>query len=387
MKITEMRSHSITSRDIVTGRPLRVTVQDGRIAAVEPDPEPAETETWLSPGLIDLQVNGYGGYDLNDEPIDADTVIALVRRLIRTGTTTFLPTLITAPEEKILRALRAIAQARRTDAQVAHAIPFVHMEGPHISPADGARGAHPLDAVRPPDLAEFERWQAASENLVGMITISPHWDEAAHYIAKLVSKGMLVSIGHTDATPEQIRQAVDAGATLSTHLGNGIAQTLPRHRNPLWAQLADDRLTATFIADGHHLPADTLKAMLRAKGLERSILISDSVALAGMAPGMYHSPIGGEVELRTDGRLSMAGTEMLAGAACSLSQTVARLASSTTATLSEAVRMATENPGRLIGGRGLLRPGNPADLFRFHFNCEEQSLDIQSIWVQGVECR
>jgi N-acetylglucosamine-6-phosphate deacetylase len=387
MKMTEMsRSHSITGRDIFTGQPFRVIVQDGRIAAVEPDPEPVETETWLSPGFIDLQVNGYGGYDLNDEHINADTVISLVRLLIRTGTTTFLPTIITAPEEKILRALRAIAQARQADPQVAHAIPFVHLEGPHISPADGALGAHPYEAVRPPDLAEFARWQEASQNLVGMVTLSPHWDQAADYIAKLTSSGVLVAIGHTDAMPEQIRRAVDAGATLSTHLGNGIAQMLPRHRNPIWAQLAEDRLTATFIADGHHLPADPLKAMLRAKGLERSILVSDSVALAGMPPGIYNSPIGGRVELNANGRLSMFGTEMLAGAACSLSQTVAWLAGSTIVSLGEAVRMASENPGRLIDGRGSLRPGNSADLLHFHFSREKQALDIQSVWVQGVEC-
>ncbi len=379
-----MSAHSITGRDVSTGRPICVTVKVGRIAAV--DSCAVETDSWLSPGFIDLQVNGYGGYDLNGEHVDSDLVIALVRRLIRNGTTTFLPTIITAPEEKVVRALRAIARARQADAQVAHAIPSVHIEGPHVSPADGARGAHPVAAVRPPDLAEFERWQQASQNLVGMVTLSPHWQDAPHYISKLASNRVLVAIGHTDAAPERIRLAVDAGATLSTHLGNGIAQTLPRHPNPLWTQLADDRLTATFIADGHHLPVDTLKVMLRAKGIERSILISDSVALAAMPPGIYNTSIGDRVKLSADGRLSMVGSGLLAGAAYSLSQNVAWLAGSGISTLGEAVQMATENPGRLIGKSGALCPGDSADLLSFRFNPQKRSLDIQSVWVQGVEC-
>ncbi len=375
----------LEGRDVATGRGMRIRAEDGLIRTIEDGPPDAEL--WIAPGFIDLQVNGYGGFDLNDGEVDADVVLSLTRRLLAAGTTTFLPTLITAAEERIIAALRAIARARQADPLVARAIPFVHVEGPHISPEDGPRGAHPREHVRPPDLAEFDRWQQASQNLVGMVTLSPHWESAPEYIAALVSRGILVSLGHTDATPKQIRAAVDAGATLSTHLGNGVSRLLPRHPNLLWAQLADDRLTATFIADGHHLPPDTLRAMLRAKGIERSVLVSDSAALAGMPPGTYHSPIGGLVELHPDGRLCMAGSlDFLAGAACSLADAVGRLASSSICAPHEAFRMATANPGRFVGGRGVLRPGAAADLLSFRFNPDATAMRLQTVLTEGVDC-
>ena len=378
-----MISRYISGRDPASGKPLRLGVEDGEIRSI--DSGPADETAWLSPGFIDLQVNGYGGWDLNADTVDADLVSALARKLLATGVTTFLPTIITASEEQIIKVLRAVARARQTDSLVAHAVPFVHVEGPHISVEDGARGAHPREYVRPPDLSEFERWQAASCNLVGMVTVSPHWKNAAEYISALAAKGILVAIGHTQATPAQIHQAVDAGAKLSTHLGNGVSGQLPRHPNLIWAQLADDRLRATFIADGYHLPADTLKVMLRAKGIERSILISDAVAPAGMAPGTYHTSIGGRVELRADGRLSMIDTGFLAGAGRPLKDGIAQAAGSHVCTLGDAIRMATKNPGCFVGNRGALRPGAAADLVRFTLDTEQGGMRILSVMVEGIE--
>jgi len=378
-----MSSRTLTGRNTITAQPLCVTVEDGRIRAIDPGPE--DEARWLAPGLIDLQVNGYGGCDLNADAIDPDVVLALARQMLSTGVTTFIPTLISAPEESIVRALRAIASARQASAQVAYAIPFVHVEGPHISPQDGARGAHPRDQIRPPSLDEFERWQAACGDLVGMVTLSPHWEHAADYIAALTAKGVRVAIGHTHAAPQQIHAAAAAGASLSTHLGNGIALMLPRHPNPIWAQLADERLTATFIADGHHLPADTLKSMLRAKGIERSILISDAVALAGMTPGIYDTPVGGRVQLSVDGRASVAGTDILAGAVRPLKDGVAWATIAGVCGLGDAIRMATEIPGRQVGRRGLLRLGEKADLLRFALDPQNKSLQIDTVLVDGVE--
>ncbi|HWF66454.1 MAG TPA: amidohydrolase family protein, partial [Acidobacteriaceae bacterium] len=286
-------ARSITGRDPSSEKPLRITIENGLIQAIAPGP--AEESTWLSPGLIDLQVNGYLGCDLNSRTVDPDVVISLTRKMIATGVTTYLPTIVTASEERIIAALRAIAKARQVDPVAAHAIPFVHVEGPYISREDGPRGAHPREHVRPPSLAEFDRWQTASGNLVGMVTISPHWENALEFISVLAKKRVLLAIGHSNATPAQIHSAVDAGAALSTHLGNGLASPLPRHPNLLWTQLAEDRLAAGFIADGHHLPADTLKVMLRAKGIHRSFLVSDAVSLAGMPAGIYETPVGGRV--------------------------------------------------------------------------------------------
>jgi N-acetylglucosamine-6-phosphate deacetylase len=379
-----MKARSITGRDPLTGQPLRIAIEGDRIQDIYPGP--ADETAYLSPGFVDLQVNGYCGCDLNDENVEPDVAISLVKRLAATGVTTFLPTLISAPEERLVRALRVIAKARDASPLAAHAIPFVHVEGPFISPEDGAHGAHPREQVRPPSLPEFERWQAASGNLVGMVTLSPHWDNALEFIAALAGKGILVSIGHTHAAPERIHAAAAAGATLSTHLGNGIAGVLPRHPNPIWAQLADDRLTATFIADGYHLPADTLRAMVRAKSVARSILVSDSAALGGMAPGIYHAPIGGQVELRADGRLSMFGTNSLAGAALPLKDGISNCVHSGVCTLADAIRMATGNPGRLAGDRGVLAPGAKADLVQFKFSPDEDvRLEIRLVLSEGAE--
>jgi N-acetylglucosamine-6-phosphate deacetylase len=378
-----MNTRTITGRSTSTGQPLNITVVQDHIQTIEPGP-PDET-AWLSHGFIDLQINGYSGCDFNGELDDPEIVIALAEKVIATGTTTFIPTVITASEEKIVRALATIARARRVSPLVAYIMPFVHLEGPFISPIDGAVGAHEREFVRPPSLEEFARWQAASGDLVGMVTLSPHWENSAEFIRAIADMGIRVSIGHTLASQEQIHAAAKAGATLSTHLGNGIAGMLPRHPNPIWTQLADDRLTATFIADGHHVPADALKAMVRAKGIERSILISDVVALGGMEPGIYDAAVGGAVELSADGRVGSVHSGYLAGAARTLKDGIAWCAGNAVCQLGEAVRMATENPGRIIGHRGTLGVGAKADLVRFTMDIEQKSLQIENVLVEGVE--
>lgn len=379
--MTSTTAKRLTGRDPATGRSLSVVVEGERIRSITEGP--AQETAWLSAGLIDLQVNGFGGLDLNDGALSIDTVRQLVGMLRGKGVTTFLPTLITASEASLIGALQVIAQARRSDPLVAHAIAAVHIEGPHVSPEDGPRGAHPRDQVRPPDLAEFDRWQAACGGLIGMVTLSPHYPEAPAYIRALAARGVHVAIGHTHASAADITAAVDAGARFSTHLGNGISATLPRHPNPLWTQLADDRLTASLIADGHHLPADTFRAMLRAKGLARTVLVSDTAALAGMPPGRYDQPIGGAVELTADGRLGVAGTPFLAGAARCLAQDVALAIDMGGITLAEALQLATANPGRFVGGRGELAVGAAADIVRFHWSPGDRDLSIDSVMVLG----
>ena len=377
-----MARQSIQGRDPLTGELIEIFVENGVIQSIAPGLD--GEELWLSPGFIDLQVNGYAGCDLNAESITPDLVTSLMYKLFAAGVTTFIPTIITASEDRIIAALRAIGEARDGSPLVRHVIPFVHVEGPHISPADGPRGAHPRGHVRPPDIAEFERWQAAGGGLVGMVTLSPHWDTALFYIAHLASRGCVVAIGHTDAEPSRIHAAAEAGAALSTHLGNGVAGDLPRHPNLLWAQLADDRLAASFIADGHHLPADTLKAMLCARGIERSILISDAVALAGMAPGHYETSVGGTVELTAEGRIGIPGTQTLAGAALSLKSGIANVARLPGISLREAILMATENPGRFAGGRGVLRVGADADLVQFRWDPTGGEVEIVRLLVKGA---
>lgn len=371
---------SIHGRNPFTGEFNEIAIENGVIQSIAPALPVGDL--WLSPGFIDLQINGYAGCDLNAESITPDLVTTLMYKLFAAGVTTFIPTIITAPEDRIIAALRAIGEARNLSPLVRHVIPFVHIEGPHISPADGPRGAHPRGHIRPPDIVEFERWQTASGGLVGMVTLSPHWDSAMAYIAHLASRRCVVAIGHTDAEPSRIHAAAEAGAVLSTHLGNGVADSLPRHPNVLWAQLADDRLSASFIADGHHLPADTMKAMLRAKGTERSILVSDTVALAGMPPGRYETSVGGAVELTPEGRIGIPGTRTLAGAALPLKSGIATVARLPGFSLRDSILMATANPGRFAGGRGELQVGADADLVQFRW--DQGDIKIVKVLVGGV---
>ena len=370
-----------------TGQSLTVEVKSGVIQAVHRSQAAASEsgQGWLAAGLIDLQVNGYAGHDLNDDQVTPETVQALARAMLASGVTTFLPTLITASEAQLTKALGAVQAARRLDPVVANMVPYVHVEGPAIAPEDGPRGAHPAAHVRAPSVAEFDRWQQASGSVVGMVTLSPHWPDSAAYISHVVASGVHVALGHTDASPAQIVAAVDAGARISTHLGNGMYAMINRRRNPFWAQLVDDRLCASFIADGHHLAPDLLKVMLRSKGLGQSMIVSDATAIGGMSAGHYQASIGGAVTLSANGRLSMddGSDQYLAGAALPLLAGVANLVRDGGLGLSDALGLATVQPGRWVGGRGLLAPGQPADLIRFNWDTTMVAPQLTGVWLGG----
>lgn len=273
------------------------------------------TTTLTSPGWFDIQVNGLSGIDFNGAGLSPAGFEKAVRAQWRAGVTRFLPTVITGLEDHLVACLRAIDEAVEASELVANAVPGIHLEGPFISPQDGARGAHPLVAVRPPDLAMFDRLQAAAGGRITLVTLAPEHPGSVEFIRELTSRGIRVAIGHTLADTEQLAAAVDAGATLSTHLGNGIPARIDRHHNQIWDQLADDRLTASAIFDGHHLPPNLMRVLHKVKGEGRLVLVSDAVSLAGMPPGRYTEHVGGAVELHPSGRLTQADSNYLAGSA------------------------------------------------------------------------
>lgn len=358
-----------------------MAIEDGRIVSVTDCA--SDGLPYLSPGLVDLQVNGYRDIDLNSEQPTPEQVEALCGALAQTGVAAFLPTVITASCEDICQRLSAIARACETLPLSGRMIAGIHVEGPAISAADGPRGAHPLEHVRPASCEEFTKWQEASGNRVRIVTLAPEQPGALEYIRTITAKGVIVAIGHSAADPEEIFNAAEAGATMSTHLGNGIAAMLPRHPNAIWAQLADDRLLVSFIADGHHLSAVTLKAMIRAKNAENSILVSDSVALAGMPPGRYRTPIGGAVEVSSDGRISIAGTPYLAGSGMCLSAILGRVPEMTGLSLAAALNMATVQPAALIGRACAVAPDMPADFILFDWSPERPQLALKEIILAG----
>lgn len=310
--------------------------------------EELPTDLFVAPGFIDLQVNGFAGVDYNSPETPAEEIGRSIEALFATGVTRFLPTIITSSEENIVGCLRNLVKARESLGHIGKSIIGFHIEGPHISPEDGPRGAHPRQWVRPPDIEEFKRWQDAAMGLIRLVTLSPEWPEATTYIEYLVKVGVTVSIGHTAANSQQIADAVRAGARMSTHLGNGAHFFIRRHPNYIWDQLAEDRLMASFIVDGVHLPASFVKVAFRAKGPERFILVTDAVMPAGCPPGRYR--IGDvEVELLPPGdRVVLAGQDRLAGSALKLHDGIANLMAMTGASLREAIATATVNPARAI---------------------------------------
>jgi N-acetylglucosamine-6-phosphate deacetylase len=294
------------------------------------------------PGLVDLQVNGFVGVDFTDPALTPDRILAAVAAIEKTGVTRFLPTLITSSLETFSACARSVVRTKHA------AIAGVHMEGPYISPEDGYRGAHERAFVRAADVDDFRRRQDAAEGRILLVTLAPEASGALALVEHLVASRVRVAIGHTAATGAQIKDAVSAGATLSTHLGNGCAQTLPRHPNVIWEQLGEDRLLASFIVDGHHLPPATVKAMIRAKTPARTILVTDAVGAAGMPPGRY--TLGGqEVELSPTGRVAAPGAPNLAGSALRLDVAVGNTVRFTGLPLEDVVPMASTRPAEYIG--------------------------------------
>ena len=353
-----------------TGELLAVTVIQQQIAGLQSaelrDTDPSGGQPWFAPGFVDLQINGFGGVEFNDERLNTDQVEQVSRACDAMGVTGYCPTVTTHSFEAMARSLGVIARACRENPAVARRVVAIHLEGPYLSSEDGPRGAHPPEFCRPPDWDEFCRFQDAAEGRIRLLTMAPEFPGSSAFIERVVEAGVIVAIGHTKADAQQIRDAVDAGATLSTHLGNGAHAMIRRHPNYIWDQLAEDRLAATLIADGHHLPAPVVKTFVRAKSPQRCILVSDLVGLGGKPPGVY-STKAGNIEVLEDGRLVVAGQrQYLYGAGRSLPYGVANVMRYADVDLKTAVDMASMRPMRALGLEpGRLQVGSVADLVCF----------------------
>jgi len=368
-------------RNVFTGEPVEVRF-NGTIASVDASSTPAAR--WISPGWIDIQVNGFDGVDYNSPLVSHEDIARSLAAQFSAGVTRCFPTVITGGPDDMANSLRNLSRARNS-LKTGAAMEGFHVEGPHISPDDGPRGAHPRRWVRPPDLDEFRRWQDVTDGRISIVTLAPEWPGAPKYIESIVAEGVVASIGHTNADGAQIADAVSAGATLSTHLGNGAHQVLLRHPNYIWHQLADDRLMADFIVDGIHLSAPFLKVAVRSKGLERSVLVTDAAGPAGARPGRYR--LGEQdVDLTTDGRVVLAGQDKLAGSALRMDHGVETLMKLANLSLAEAVQMASTNAaraGHIAGRQKGLVAGERSDFVIFRFDEASKKITVEETWVSG----
>ncbi len=380
-------------RGVVVGRktPSDIIVENGKVVSVRSagkgQADVGSRTAVIGPTLFDIQVNGVGGVSLQTATVRPEDVRTITDTLANWGISHWIPTLVTSALKDMERGCRVIAAALQ-DKTVARAVPGIHLEGPYISPEDGPRGAHPKHHVRKPSLREFDRLLKAADGKVIYTTVAPELEGTIPYIKGLVKRGVVVSLGHHNATEAQIRKAVDAGARLCTHLGNGLSSRIPRHVNPLWPQLAEDRLAASFIPDLHHLPPNVLKTFVRAKGPEKVILISDCVHVALLKPGRYElfeSP----VELKASGRVCLSGTDYLAGSAVMLLQGLVNAARVTDLTLEQAFASATTIPAKVLGLNrrfALPRPSRKADFVIFDLTPSSQ-VRIHGVFIRGTRIR
>jgi N-acetylglucosamine-6-phosphate deacetylase len=377
---------SFTSRSNYNGETVRVTVRDDRITEIEPlwTRESLDDWPWVAPAFFDLQVNGYGGVWFADETLTVDQVLKVLAGYREHGVSRLFPTLITNSREALEHGFRTVAAACDQERWADQMVAGCHLEGPYISDQDGPCGAHPIQHVRPCDWSEFEALNAASGGRIRLVTLAAEAVRAVEFIQRTVAAGILVAIGHQAADAAQIRAAVDAGARLSTHLGNGASGMLKRHPNFLWDQLAEDRLTASVISDGHHLPDAVLKAFVRAKSPKRIVITCDASGLAGSPPGIYETAFGA-FEVVPEGKIVVAGQRtLLAGSAQTTETCVGHMVKAVGVTLGQACDMAGRIPRQLCGFEApRLMVGAMAELVCFDFDPHNGALTIKRLITQG----
>ena len=361
----------------VTGHSVVISVVDGRISTIVPSACDSDDGLWVAPGFVDLQVNGFAGVDYNSPETSIDKIGCSIDAQRTTGVTRLYPTIITGSNTNIRKALTNLARAKH-ELSNGTSIAGLHLEGPWISPHDGPRGAHPIEHVRAASIAEFEDFQGSAEGQIRLVTIAPEVEGALALIEYLSDQGVVVSLGHTGANAEEIHAAVDAGATMSTHLGNASYSMTRHNANHIIEQMACDQLYAGFIVDGIHLPPSFVKVAIRAKTPEKSILVTDAVAPAGCNPGSYR--LGHlEVQLSDDGSVRLVESGRLAGSALRMDYALNNLMRFSGLSLAKSLATATVNPARAIGleGRqGFLIPGELADLVLFQYNSETLEIKI-----------
>jgi N-acetylglucosamine-6-phosphate deacetylase len=321
-------------------------------------------ELFVSQGLIDVQINGYKGVDFSGPGLTVEGIRKATKALWKVGVTTYFPTIITSDIERIKENFAVLAEAQK-DPEIGKSIAGFHLEGPYISPVKGFRGAHLEKYIKLPDWKEFQEIQKAANNGIKLITLAPELEGAISFIQNCVASGLVVALGHHNGSAKDIQQAVDAGAKMATHLGNGCANQINRHHNPLWPQLSDDRITPSIIVDGFHLTKEEVRSFYKVKGADKTILVSDALDLAGLPVGEY---IRGErTLLLTENVVKLPKENVLAGAASPISKCVGVIMNYTQCGLQAAIQMASTNSAELfsLNQIGKIEPGKRADIIKF----------------------
>ena len=363
------------------GKPVSLVIENGKIVDVRrQDVPPDNSNIYVAPGLIDIQINGYVGVDFSGPDLTVEGVKKATMALWKAGVTSYFPTIITSDIDRIKKNMAILARAKE-DPEIGKSIPGFHLEGPYISPVKGFRGAHLAKYIKLPDWEEFQSIQQAANHHIKVITLAPEIDGAIPFIRKCVNSGIVVALGHHNGTSSDILKAVEAGARLATHLGNGCANQIDRHHNPIWPQLSNDGLTASFIVDGFHLTKEEVRSFYKAKGVNNSILISDALDLAGLPPGEYAR--GERILLLTPDVVKLPKEDVLAGAASPISKCVGVMMNFTQCSLQEAIQMASGNPAEMFGLKNLgnIQQGKSANLVVF--TMKDNEMVVKKTYLEG----
>ena len=299
------------------------------------------------PGWIDLQINGATGYDFSDPNLTEDQIMAIIDYVFNSGTECFLPTIVTNPID-IYKRNPALIKRVVEKHGLLDRIPGIHFEGPFISP--GAVGAHKPECLQVPSAQKIHELYDMSEGFFKMLTLGADVENAVEGIKEARKLGVIVSVGHHTATTEDVRRAADAGAQTLTHLGNGVANMIDRHHNPIWAGLAEDRLTAMIITDGHHLPLEVIKIFVKCKGADKIIVTSDAIMGAGLPPGKYHT-FGNDAVLEPNGKFWNPSKNCLVGSTSMMSGCMKVLESLNILSEEELVKVGRLNQLALLNGK------------------------------------
>jgi N-acetylglucosamine-6-phosphate deacetylase len=312
--ITRVTDGEICARHYATGQPARVSWRQGMITGFEAAPKPPEGDVWLAPALVDLQINGFAGVDFQQDNLSAEELLAATRGLQAAGCCRYLLTLITDAWSVLTARLKRLRLLRQTHAELLHAIAGWHIEGPFLSAEPGFHGAHNPALMLDPTPEHIHELRGITDKDPLLLTIAPERQGALEAIALATSLGVRVSLGHTNASAEILRQAVEAGASGFTHLGNACPQKLDRHDNILWRALDCPGLTVSVIPDQIHVSPALFRLVHRALPKDSICYITDAMAAAGAPPGRY--TIGGtRVEVGADQVVKEPGKSNYAGSA------------------------------------------------------------------------
>jgi len=353
-----MNSGFLSGRHYATGEPIELRWDNGVIQSIEPAPN-ANADLWIAPALVDLQINGYGGIDFQQDNLTAKQLLTAVTHLHKAGCTRFLLTLITDDWTRLTGRLRHIRKLRESNDILRHAIAGWHIEGPFLSAEPGFCGAHDASAMRDPSSAHLDELRELTGADPLLITVAPERTGALDCIAHARRLGIQVSLGHTNASAELLAEAVHRGATAFTHLANGCPRELDRHDNILWRVFETPGLISSLIPDGIHVSPALFRLAHRVLG-DSIYYTTDAMSAAGMPPGRY--PLGKlELEVGPDQIVRYPGRTNFAGSALRPVDGVFRAARMLSCRWQETWARFSETPARLMKLPVGLAVGAPAN--------------------------